>query len=123
MLLRDLSSDVIPHFELKLLTDSHHLLLIGFELLNVDHQAAMLIHVFDALVIFEVPNLDVALAESNQYISPGYSVDRRDLVPVALVDYAELAFGNIDEIHVHVFGAQEQVLLVLSQLDALDIFC
>lgn len=42
---------------------------------------------------------------------------------MTLIDHAELPFGNIDQVYVHVFRSEEQVLFVLTKLDALDIFC
>lgn len=103
MLLRNLSCDIIPHLELKLLTDCHNLLLISFELLYIDHQTAVFIHVFDALVILEVPDFDVAFAQSDQDVSPWHGINGCDFVPMAFVDDAELSLGNIDEVDVHVF--------------------
>ena len=75
VLLRDLTSHIIPDFELKLLADSHHLLLVSFQLLYIHDQTAMLIHVFDALVVLEVPDLYVALAQRHQDVGSGNSVD------------------------------------------------
>jgi hypothetical protein len=57
----DPARDVVPHFELELIADRHYLLLIVVELLDVDNDAAVLVHVLDALVILKVPHLDVAL--------------------------------------------------------------
>lgn len=43
------------------------------------------------------------------------------LTPVAFVDYAELSLGDVNEVDVHVLGAEEEHVLVLAQLHGGDV--
>ena len=81
----------------------------------------MLVHVSDALVFLQVPDLDVALRKGDENIGVGDRVDVGHLVVVALVHDAELPFVDVDQVDIHVFRAQEQVVFILAEFDALDI--
>ena len=55
------ASCIVPHLELEPLADGHDLLLVIFVLLNVHDHTAVLVHVFDAFVVFQIPHFHIAL--------------------------------------------------------------
>lgn len=111
------SGNVVPFFVLKRLRyrDDELLVLLGKG--AVDDQRAVLVHVLDALVVFQVPDLDVALRQRDQNVLAGNRVDRSDSRPVPFVDDAQLAALHINQVDVHVFAAEEQHAFSLAQFD------
>ena len=95
----DGAGDVVPDLELELLSDGHHLLLVVTKLLDEHDLTAVLVHILDALVVLEVPDLDVALGDRHQDVRAWDSVDVRHLIlstgPICAV--LLLAFGVLTE--------------------------
>ncbi len=72
--LRDDPSHIVPRLVLKTLPDRHNLLLVlvrrgaGGGLRYIENGRAMLVHVFYALVVLQVPNLHITLRDRYQNI-------------------------------------------------------
>lgn len=85
------ASRIVPNLELELLADGHDLLLVVLVLLDVHDHTAVFVHVFDAFVIFQIPDFHIALGHRDEDVRFRHRVYLCHLVPVALIDHAELA--------------------------------
>ena len=63
------TSCIVPHLELKLLADGHDLLLVVLVLLDVHDHTAVLVHIFDAFVVFQIPYFHIALGHGDEDVS------------------------------------------------------